>query len=137
MEMVDEALEEPRLRDLFEDIKRTLSLSSINSDYRTLALWPDYLAAAWRALKPLVTREDYRTAANCLREEARRLARELPYPVNIRWQDKSRDEVAATTQKFEQLLPPLILNIALLALDARRGEDMSVSPFPLQPATKA
>ena len=28
--------------------------SSINSDYRTLALWPDYLAAAWARLKPIV-----------------------------------------------------------------------------------
>jgi hypothetical protein len=47
MEMVAEKPQDKRLRDLFDDIKQTLSLSSINSDYRTLALWPDYLAAAW------------------------------------------------------------------------------------------
>lgn len=45
MEMVEEESEDEQLRELFEDIKSTLGLSSINSDYRTLGLWPDYLPA--------------------------------------------------------------------------------------------
>jgi hypothetical protein len=58
MEMVSDEPDEELVKQTFEDIKRTLSLPSVNSDYRTLALWPDYLAAAWSELKPIVQREE-------------------------------------------------------------------------------
>src|SRR5918995_6036833 len=74
MEMVSDEPDEELVKNIFEDIKRVLSLLSINSDYRTLALWPDYLAAAWSGLKPIVWREEYRTASDELRETARKLA---------------------------------------------------------------
>jgi hypothetical protein len=48
---------------VFRDIKKTLGLSQINSDYRTLALWPDYLEAAWKGLKPVTQSDEYRQAA--------------------------------------------------------------------------
>src|SRR5579883_377377 len=38
MEMVDEEPDDPRLRAIFDDIRRTLDLPSVNSDYRSLAL---------------------------------------------------------------------------------------------------
>jgi hypothetical protein len=40
------------------------------------------------------------------------------------------DEVMQTTEQFEQLLPGLILNIALLALDWSEPEELARSPFP-------
>lgn len=43
MEMIDEAPDDATLRRTFRDIQRTLGLPGINSDYRTLALWPEYL----------------------------------------------------------------------------------------------
>jgi len=75
MEMVSETPDDKSLRDLFDDIKKTLSLRSVNSDYRTLALWPDYLADAWGRLKPVTGRDEYTAAADRLRETARTLAR--------------------------------------------------------------
>ena len=54
MEMEDENPSDERIANVFTDIKESLSLSSVNSDYRTLALWPDYLKAAWDRLKPVV-----------------------------------------------------------------------------------
>jgi hypothetical protein len=136
MEMVSDEPEDERTKQIFEDIKRTLSLSSINSDYRTLALWPDYLAAAWNGLKPTVQRAEYTKAADELRETARKLALSLPYPIDLSM-DKVKEtgedeEVLRTTESFERLLPGLIINIALLELDWQSAEALSSSPFPAE-----
>lgn len=135
MEMVDDDPESKQVESVFRDIKKTLGLSQINSDYRTLALWPDYLEAAWKGLKPVTQRDEYRQAADALRERSRTLARRLPHPVALTREQvealgEDADEVIQTTEKFEQLLPGLILNIALLALDWTEPEELARSPFP-------
>lgn len=134
MEMVDERPDEPELRALFKDIRRALEVSSVNSDFRTLALWPEYLDAAWGKLAPLAKREDYLQAADTLRDTARAAARALPYPVDL-----SREQVAplgedveaimTVTRRFERVLALLILDIALLALDALGPDALSRSPY--------
>ncbi len=141
MEMVAEEPEEKELRDLFDDIKTTLALPSINSDYRTLGLWPDYLATAWQKLKPLVGQHEYKQATDALRETSRSLARELPLPFEFSREHVSElgedaDAVVEKTQKFEELLPPLILNIALLQLDWKAPEALRESPFPAAARTE-
>lgn len=83
MEMEDEMPEDEQLKAVFADIKETLSLKSINSDYRTLALWPDYLDAVWRRLKPHVGTTQYVAAVDRLREQSQSLAARLPYKVLI------------------------------------------------------
>lgn len=135
MEMVAEEPDDDRLRELFEDIQSTLNLPSINSDYRTLGLWPDYLGAAWAKLKPLVGQPASVQAADALRETARALARELPLPFEFSRDRVSElgedaDAVSEKTRAFEQLLPTLILNIALLQLDWKIPETLRESPFP-------
>lgn len=142
MEMVAEKPPDKRLRDLFDDIKQTLSLSSINSDYRTLALWPDYLAAAWAWLKPIAEGEEYRQASGSLCDAARLPARSLSYPISLsyeRMKDLGEDigEVAKTTNQFEAILPSLIINIALLGLDWYTSEECARSPFPAEPRLPA
>ena len=59
LEMEDEDCDDPHIETIFVDIKDTLSLPSVNSDYRTLALWPDYLSLAWQRLKPLTQSSAY------------------------------------------------------------------------------
>ncbi len=142
MEMVDEDPESNQVEKVFRDIKKTLGLSQINSDYRTLALWPDYLEAAWKGLKPITQRDEYRTAADVLRERSRTLARRLPHPIPLSPEQvealgEDADEVMQTTERFEQLLPGLILNIALLALDWAEPEALARSPFPAPAAQLA
>lgn len=135
MEMESDDPDDQQVKKIFDDIKETLQLPSINSDYRTLALWPDYLAAAWNRLKPLTQQPGYRSAADALRETARSLARQLPHRFTL---DRARlekdgvdvSEVAATTARFEQLLPGLILNIAWLEHDWRETEALTRPPFP-------
>ena len=45
---------ERQLQDLYEDLKSTLGLPFLNTDYRALARWPSYFDVAWRSLKPLI-----------------------------------------------------------------------------------
>lgn len=142
MEMVSSEPEEESIKELFEDIKQTLSLSSINSDYRTLALWPDYLAAGWKRLKPIIQGDEYKLASDNLRETARSLARSLPIPVALSRErveelGEDPDEIVKTTEKFERLLPSLIINIALFSLDWKTPETLEQSPFPAAPKDNA
>ncbi len=141
MEMVAEEPEEKAVSELFDDIKTTLALPTINSDYRTLALWPDYLATAWQKLKPLLGQSGYKQAAEALRETSRSLARELPLPFEFSRErvselDEDADAVVEKTRKFEELLPPLILNIAILQLDWKTPDTLRESPFPAAARTE-
>ncbi|QDT16661.1 halocarboxylic acid dehydrogenase DehI family protein [Alienimonas californiensis] len=138
MEMVDEEPDDERLQELFADLKATLDLPSVNSDYRTLALWPDYLAAAWERLKPIVARPEYAAAADELRATSRRLAADLPLPVplsaeGVREAGADPDALLEKTETFERLLPGLILNVALFSQDWRSPEELRVSPYPAAP----
>jgi hypothetical protein len=123
MEMVDEATDDPRARALFSDIKASLGLSSVNSVFRSLALWPDYLAKVWEQLKPGMQSEANIRAADALREQACGLARRLPYTMSFnRSQLKTlgadEDEVMDSVQRFEAVLPHLIVDVSRLTLDA-------------------
>lgn len=135
MEMVEEEPDDERIKAIFSDIKKTLSLQSINSDYRTLALWPDYLEPAWKRLKPITTTQEFRRASEDLRETSRRYARALPYKLALSARDvkgvgEDPDEIVEITSKFETLLPGLILNICRLALEWRPASNLVKSPFP-------
>lgn len=136
MEMESDAPDSRDLQELYNDIKETLSLQSINSDYRTLALWPDYFSSAWQRLKPIVQTREHRSAAERLRDTSRTLARGLPHPVSLDRQsveDAGVDiaEVVDVTESFEEILPALILNVSLLQLDWRQEAELARSPFPV------
>ncbi|WP_372716455.1 halocarboxylic acid dehydrogenase DehI family protein [Novipirellula sp.] len=135
LEMEDENPSDEQLQTLFSDITDTLSLRSINSDYRSLALWPNYLDAVWRELKPKVQSPAHATAADHLRERSRRLASELPYPVplsrtRLEGEGIDFDETLESCDTFEQLLPGLILNIAICLRDWQPDDASLRSPFP-------
>jgi len=122
------------LAKIFEDIKETLSLSSINSDYRTLGLWADYLEAAWNQLKPIVQTDEYKNASDNLRTAAQNLASRFPAIALSKKQvedlGEDADEILKTTEKFERLLPSLIINISLLSLEWKRAKNFSNRRFP-------
>ncbi|RJP14837.1 MAG: hypothetical protein C4520_21070 [Candidatus Abyssobacteria bacterium SURF_5] len=134
MEMISEDPKEERINELFADIRQVLNLPSINSDYRTLALWPDYLIEAWKRLRPMIGRQDYVEAAEEVRQVARDSAGRLPYPVISREQleelGEDAGEITQITEKFEDILAPLIINIALFQLDWHDRRQLVLSPFP-------
>jgi hypothetical protein len=134
MEMVDENPQVSDLREIFQDMKQTLNLTSINSDYRTLALWPTYLKSAWNSLKPLVKETDYINSANQLRELSQTLVSDsflLATEEDLESNTYSVLEIKKEIQQFQKLLPALILNISLLQLDWKTETTLQSSPFPL------
>jgi halocarboxylic acid dehydrogenase DehI len=135
MEMEPEEPRDREARRIFADVGRTLDSSWIHSEYRAIALWPEYLKAAWRDLKPIVRTERYRSASEDLRARAREMARGLPYPVplssaHLEELGADAESIFDTTASFERLLPPLLLNVALLQLERQTVEEVSVSPYP-------
>ncbi len=136
MELVSDEPDDEQTATVFKEINERYSLSSINSDYRTLALWPEYLAAAWGRLKPQSESTAYSRAVDVLQEEARQQAQVLPVAAALSKQDfeaRIADAGAVRTKiaDFERVLPPLILNVALLSLDWKPAESLTQSPFPI------
>lgn len=107
----------------FEEVKATLGLPFVNTDYRALARWPTYFALAWRDLKSALEKPEYE--ATCV--EIHRLALQsvvsaLPNSGRLTSgdlraaaaRDASIDEVLNVARLFQWLLPGLLTNVAFL-----------------------
>ncbi|UCH47739.1 MAG: hypothetical protein JSU95_17050 [Betaproteobacteria bacterium] len=108
-------------RALYEEIKATLGLPFVNTDYRALARWPSYFALAWRDLKPLVTSSEHAGICEAVHAYADELVGDLlPNPAALTpdalqeaaRNDGSPDEILQVTQLFQWLLPGLVTNVA-------------------------
>lgn len=133
MELVPSRPRDPQLRALFQRIARAHEAEEVNSDYRTLALWPRYLEAAWEGLERTMRDPRYPERARRLRERARTLAAPGPLalsPRALRARGVDVDDFAHVTASFERILPQLILNVSLIALERRGVDDLKRSPFP-------
>lgn len=57
--MVDPSGAEGRLRELFDDIRRTHGHPGVATYYRALAQWPDLLDQLWQAVRPVIGSEGF------------------------------------------------------------------------------
>lgn len=140
MEMETEDPSDRRLKRIYDDVVETYDLAEINSLYRSLALFPDYLEVAWARLKPHVGGEAYEGAADRVREAAREAARDLPHEVLLSPAQLSQagvdvERVVEEIRKFDAVIPLVVVNAMLLSLDFRGPEDLAGSPFPPDEAT--
>ena len=118
--MIEEHHGQAALRELYADIKATVGLPFVNSDYRGLARWPSYFEMAWRDLKPHVGSPEYE--ALCQEIHARVFAAldRLPNPnpldaASLRAAaetDAPLDEIRDVCRLFQYLLPGLTVNVA-------------------------
>ncbi len=107
-------------RAVYEDIKATLGLPFVNTDYRALARWPSYFALAWNDLRPNIATATYREALERVHSVAVDLMREVPNPGALNpetlraaaAQDGPQDEILSVVQLFQWLLPGLVVNVA-------------------------
>ncbi|MBN2690961.1 MAG: hypothetical protein JXR43_03770 [Burkholderiaceae bacterium] len=108
-------------RAVYDDVRRTLGLPFVNTDYRALARWPSYFSLAWADLKPQVNSSAY--AALCEqthREAIDRVLNRLPNPEGLRAaalqaaaaHETSLDELRRVAELFQWLLPGLVTHIA-------------------------
>jgi hypothetical protein len=121
VEMVDDDEASEAVKMLYADIKATLGLPLVNSDYRAMALWPDYLTLAWRDIKAHLHTADYETEVRRLAGLAREGVDRFAVPVWATREAAQRagvpadqlDNLGAILRLFAGLLPGLILNVAM------------------------
>lgn len=108
-------------RAVYAEVKATLGLPFVNTDYRALARWPSYFALAWGDLKPVVAGADYAALCQAVHEAAvMSVAQALPNPGGMASsglraaaaEDASLEEVRQVARLFQWLLPGLVTNIA-------------------------
>jgi hypothetical protein len=137
--MVDPDTAGEDVTSVFDDIRQTLNVSVINSDYRALAQWPGYLDRGWSALKPVTQRPEYRQVQRDLRRAAEEAVAALPYrmelnPHTLRQAGHSEqqiDGIRSVVNEFYGLLPGLVANTAYLSIGAEGAAEAAKSPFPL------
>lgn len=108
-------------RALYEDVKATLNLPFVNTDYRALARWPSYFVMAWAELKEIVGMPVYETQCEAVHTRAVTIAQELPNPGALSGAtlkeaaatDAPLAEVLEVSRLFQYLLPGLMVNVAV------------------------
>jgi len=117
--MVEEHHAHGVLCDVYADIKRTLQLPFINSDYKAMARWPSYLEQAWAALKPCIDTPAYQAARLDIHQQALAAVNNLPIAYRmskadallVGLTDTEIDELIHVISLFQWLLSGLILNV--------------------------
>ena len=111
---------DPPTRALYDDIKATLGLPFVNTDYRALARWPSYFHRAWVDLKTVVAGGAYEEIVRGVHARAVAAVRNLPNPNELTSAalaaaaeaDAARAEVLEMCRLFQWLLPGLVVNVA-------------------------
>jgi len=119
----------PPIRKIYDDIKRTLGVSIVNTDYQALARFPDFLGPYWNALKPAVSSPLYGENKHALRESATSLASDLPNAPQLtvdcmQEAGLAAEEISAaihTTEEFLELFSGLVLNVAFAKIGLEGG----------------
>ncbi|MEX0960188.1 MAG: hypothetical protein WDZ63_12940 [Burkholderiales bacterium] len=110
-------------RAVYGDVRATLGLPFVNTDYRAFARWPSYFALAWSDLKPVVSTPEYEAICDVIHRRAvDAVTRELPNPGHLQGgrlraaaeRDCTLDEVLQVSRLFQWLLPGLVANVAFL-----------------------
>ena len=117
------------IRKIYEEMKRILGVSFINTDYQTFARWPDFLTLYWNALKPVVSSPVYGESQHALRESALLLASDLPNAPRLSVEhmqeagltDEEISPVIHITEEFLELLAGLVQNIAFAKIALEGG----------------
>jgi hypothetical protein len=118
--MVEEHHASEGLTKIYEDIKHTLNLPFVNSDYKAQGRWPSYLELAWNDLKPNIDTEDYISLRNQINQMAYEMTENLPYSYTLdkdkayqlEMNEKEVNELIEVISLFQYLLSGLIINVS-------------------------
>jgi len=121
---VEEADATDEVKALYEDIKSTLGLPFVNTDYRTMANWPGFLKLAWEDIKTIMISPHFTEGKTAMLEFAEHAADMLPYPVKMGWDEmegagvheEDFENIEDMAGLFARLLPGLILSVVEMRL---------------------
>lgn len=107
------------LQAVYEDIKATLELPFVNSDYKAMARWPSYLELAWGDLKPCIRTSEYQRVRQAIHEQALKTVDNLPHEyfmdqaaaLEAGLSDQDASELVDVISLFQWLLSGLIINV--------------------------
>ncbi len=127
--LVEEDLASPKIRRIYDEMKRTLGIPFINMAYCAFARWPDFLANYWDVLKLIVQSPVYVESVHGVRDTAWSLAREIPRPVELTVSQLidagvGEDDLGAIvrmTEVFVKTLTGLVLNVAIAKIGLEGG----------------
>jgi hypothetical protein len=133
--LVEERDAPPRVRAIYEDMRATMRLPFIETEYKAMASYPDWLEVWWKDCKPRIVDPQYRVLTHSIGERSREASRALPHAVSLSGDllnsyeidQTARDKLRHVTATFARMLPELIVNVEL----ARRG--LSEGPGTLVP----
>lgn len=117
-------------RAIYDDVKHTLGLPFVNTDYRAMARWPSYFALAWSGLKPVVTGQSHARICDLVHGDVMdRVRRHLPNPAGLSARalraaaqtDAPLEEVCRMAELFQWLLPGLVTNVAFFRAQLLEG----------------
>lgn len=116
-------------RKLYEDIKRTTSLPFVTTDYLAMARWPDFLAAYWQVMRPIVESPIYSECCSAVRDTAWQMTRELPVAVELTCDqltdagmaDEDVGIAVRITEMFVKNLGAMVLNISTAKIGLEGG----------------
>ena len=105
---------------LYADIKVTLKLPFVNTDYRALARWPSYFALAWQDIRSLVGTPEHEALCAAFHERSVEICQGLPNPgrltsaalIRAADADAPLEEVREMAKQFNYLIPGLVVNVA-------------------------
>jgi hypothetical protein len=129
--MVEEHHALSGLKAVYEDIKATLELPFVNSDYKAMARWPSYLALAWDELKPCVRTAEYQRIRQAIHEQALSAVESLPHEyfmdqaaaLEAEHSEAEIQELVKVISLFQWLLSGLILNVTHFKLSVTVDAD--------------
>jgi hypothetical protein len=127
--LVDEATAPSPTRKIYDDIKRTVGVPLVNTDYRAFARWPDFLREYWSVLKGLMQSPLYKEHCHAIRASAEALAQELPEQLELTvahlqdagLEDEDVEAAVRLTETFLKLLSGLVLNVSIAKIGLEGG----------------
>lgn len=127
--LLEEETASAPVRRIYDEIKSRIGVPVVNTAYRALARWPDFLTQYWSNLRPLIESPLYVESLYGVRDTAMALARELPAALDLTLPrleqagiaDEAIAEMQRVTQLFLRVLSGLLLNVTVAKVGLEGG----------------
>jgi len=127
--LLEEETASAPVRRIYDEIKSRIGVPVVNTAYRALARWSEFLTQYWGTLRPMIESPLYVESLYGVRDTAMALARELPATLDLTLPrleqagiaDESIAEMQRVTQLFLHVLSGLLLNITVAKVGLEGG----------------